>query len=549
MGRPDGWRLGFLLALAMCQVGCNRSAILSPGSSRVPALSASASDGPDAFVVPLSRDRIPSDLPADCRSAIADLYAPQSAPRVAALRVLAASAKQASGSIPWLIALLADDTRVPDNLSTSANGTPQYRTIADEALRILARMGAPAIAALTAAITDFTQPPQVRARAAVALGGLGDEGAASVLTAAQADPEPLVREAAARGFARLPANCACQPLCAALRDTDARVRYCAAGALAEVRAAEAVPALTQALHDRDGDVRLAAIKALATLGDPHAAEAMLPLLRSGSSSDRAWATWALGRLGDSQMAPAVVRMAKDHDLRTRRVALESLGMLRAGRIADLGPCLHDRDERIRATAADALGLSDDHAAVPDLIAVLHDRAPAVVAAAAKALGKLGEVSAVPGLLEVLETDTDDHPRIEAARALGKLRDRQAVPALVRALQADRMWNVSAAAAESLGWIGDPVALDALCEAALTSYFGIAKQAMIGLACFEDDRALSTLVGLSRDRKPAMRVAAVIALGRSHRPEALPLVQHALQDEDEAVRAGARQTLGLPALHK
>jgi HEAT repeat protein len=538
------WRSGILLALALGLLGCNRPSTKGQERSQATPASAVGSDGPDPFVLPISRDAIPAGLPAPCRAAVEDLYVPRTAPRVMAIRSLAANAESAGACVPWLVALLVDEARVPDRMSmTKDQMAVRNVTIGDEAVQALAHMRGRAIPALSAASTDPSQPVNCRVRATQALALIGGSGVTDPLAGVQrADSSAAVREAATLGLGRVAPECVGPLLRDALRDRDARVRRAAVLMLSELQPAEAAPALVTALEDRDSQVRMVAARGLGLLGDAQAADALVKLTGSRSGRDRGWAAWALGRLGQPRVAPALIALLDDHDPWPRRSAAESLGLLHAASASDLAPHLNDRDERVRAAVADTLGRVGDGRGVPYLIEALKDRVPEVAGAAAGALGNLGDAEALPALVELLEQGTADHPRIQAAAALGKLRDRRAIAPLTRALEADAMWNVSAAAALALGRIGDPAATEPLHHAARDGHVGIAKEAMAALATIPDARALLAMAELCHSKKASVRLMAMAALKRSARPEVVPLLTAGLRDESQDVRNLARKAL-------
>jgi HEAT repeat protein len=111
----------------------------------------------------------------------------------------------------------------------------------------LIRMGEPAAPLLAGLLAS--EDPELRARAATTLWGMGEKGRAAV-----------------------PA------LAAALSDPDPELRISVAMALGNMgqAAAEAVPALTNLLYDPNRSVKQAAVKALGAIGPP--ARSALPVL-------------------------------------------------------------------------------------------------------------------------------------------------------------------------------------------------------------------------------------------------------------------------------
>ena len=134
-------------------------------------------------------------------------------------------------------------------------------------------------------------------------------------------------------------------------------------------------------------------------------------------------------------------------------------------LAPLTKLLKDSDQRVRASAAGALGAVDPGAAaVPVLIGALDDESADVRTPAAGSLGRLGEPAkvAVPRLIAALK-DSAPQVRSSAADALGAIRSeaKAIVPALIHALKGPRepvAWALHsntprASAAWALGRLG------------------------------------------------------------------------------------------------
>ena len=93
------------------------------------------------------------------------------------------------------------------------------------------------------------------------------EAAIDGLVAALKDSDAHVRARAASALGDIGERTAVEPLIALIRDADVDVRSRAISALGEIGDARAVEPLTAALKDTDSGVRLRAVKALAELTD------------------------------------------------------------------------------------------------------------------------------------------------------------------------------------------------------------------------------------------------------------------------------------------
>jgi HEAT repeat protein len=148
------------------------------------------------------------------------------------------------------------------------------REIRETATRALVKIKGGAVEHLLATLKSG--PKELRARAAVVLGYIGDSRAVEALMGALADREPAVRGAAAEALASYKDSRSVDPLLALLRDPDAQVRFSAVGALWRVGDTRANEPLAAALRDKDPSTRKRAAQALGDMGDDHA---IGPLLR------------------------------------------------------------------------------------------------------------------------------------------------------------------------------------------------------------------------------------------------------------------------------
>lgn len=189
--------------------------------------------------------------------------------------------------------------------------------------------------------------------------------------------------------------------------------------------------------------------------------------------------------------------------------------------------LEDRRWWVRAEAALALGLVREPGATPTLLALLDDPHDEVRAAAVDALGRLGRPDAVPALIARLSSESR-HQRARVVEALRRFGEEVIRPLLshVAAHPADRPM-----AAELLGLIGGTAALatvlawtsdeDPALRAAALKALGT-----IGL----DDRAFYFALRGLGDADPEVRAMAARALGRSARADAAPYLAAHLDDE-------------------
>lgn len=159
-------------------------------------------------------------------------------------------------------------------------------------------------------------------------------------------------------------------------------------------------------------------------------------------------------------------LSADPDRDVRATALNALVVLRVDDAPGLARAgLEDEDGFVRATAAKLLGDLDSAPDTPRLAALLRaDSDPIVRLRAAEALARIGGETAVAGLAQGLSDPMDD-VRLAATRGLRELDPGFAKPELARLLLEDPHYEIRVQAARALGLTGDPE-MRSLLEAAL-----------------------------------------------------------------------------------
>ena len=181
---------------------------------------------------------------------------------------------------------------------------------------------------------------------------------------------------------------------------------------------------------------------LAQLGDARAIPTLVATLRDpdeDTSTVKAAAGRALGMFDIEGTVEALLgELSELDEWSSVRVAdiLVGLGN-RAHAPASQG--LRDGTDNLRMWSARILGRVGDSSAVPVLLGALDDPVPRVRAAAAEALGLLGDPRALPGLESRILREPSAEVRSTAARALGVIGDDDALTPLVLALGEPDYW--------------------------------------------------------------------------------------------------------------
>ncbi|HTP52006.1 MAG TPA: HEAT repeat domain-containing protein [Anaeromyxobacteraceae bacterium] len=320
---------------------------------------------------------------------------------------------------------------------------------------------------------------------------------------------------------------------------DGAVRAAAARALGLAGYARAVPVLerrAQALQERIGEARQPWVSGpLASgpapgfeKGPPAAEEVALRPPPDRGKGDGAIATprWVdpLDPGDAEEMAAVAVALA--------RLKADKAPALAAGLLAD-------PDGRIRAGAAEAVGLCGDEAARARMASLVADPSPGVRRAAVAALGRQG-AKGVPALARALAVaDPDPEEWREAvAYALGETGAAEAVPPLSTLLEGAAAPSAGAALGR-LGTREAAVPLLSLLERRQAVGRAEAIEALALCATPEAGKALQA--ELTSDR-PSVRVAAARAVGRLHFEPASAWLEALRADYYADVRRAAVEAL-------
>ena len=412
--------------------------------------------------------------------------------------------------------------------------------VGEEASDALVRLGPSALPQL---LRSLVLPPTT-ARAARALGRIGDARAT----------EPLVRMLASAA--------------PALRPDLLR-------ALAELGDPRASTAVARLLEDPDDAVVVAALEAIARLGGVDAAGPVQPIAERGAPERRAAAVRALVVLDPSRASPYVAAaLLPDAPPELRRAALAAIFDAPSAPLVPALARLADDPEHA-GHAADALARVPEGAGMAALLELAPRGAPFDVALAlarrrhgSSSASALAFVRAVPGsrgaLLRAIARDASVLERLAAeltggdalaaalaVRFLGSaaypLRD-----AVARRLERESDVDTFRALALAADDLDVPVASHALesrwwdPELAPEALW-LSAGAWDRLTSREQDRLSEALHAGLRAPSPRARAMAALSLARARRDRARFALRAALDDEDELVRLAAARALGQLAL--
>jgi cyclophilin family peptidyl-prolyl cis-trans isomerase/HEAT repeat protein len=326
-----------------------------------------------------------------------------------------------------------------------------------------------------------SRDPAVRARAALALGRIGDEHAVEPLRSLLGDRTPAVREQAAF----------------------------AAGILGDVALSDALVPL---LGDSDAAVASRAAWALGMLGQPAGRDALVGVVRDAPSADRrASALRGLWRFGDEESARAAAPWVSVPDASVRTAALYVLARRpRESSLAILTAALSDPDPQTAALCARALGILAKAESVGPLAAAVSKPGPL----------RIGSLLALAAVLE--KNPGTPFPEDLSARLLGLSGDANpnvAIPAL-----AVLRWQVNDREAFRRLWTTATAGRERRQQAALQ-----ALMAGLGAA------ALDLVDGAMASSDPFLRGAVAEALSDLPAADAAPRRQRLSSDPEVLVR--------------
>jgi quinoprotein glucose dehydrogenase len=384
---------------------------------------------------------------------------------------------------------------------------------------------------------------RVRQKAQFALAARGD--ARTLGAAARQRENRLARAHGIWGLGQLARRDArhAAALLPLLGDPDAEIRAQAARTLGDVRHAPAADALVALLRDAEPRPRFFAAEALGRIGHRPATAPIVAMLAANDDRDtylRHAGSLALARIGDVE---AVAALAAHPSVPVRVAGVVALRRMRDPAVARF---LADRDGSVAAEAARAI---NDDASIPDALpelAALLDRQgltdEVVLRRAVNASVRLGTPEAARRLASFAARESAPGAmRVEAVAALGVF----PAPSPLDRVDGTYRGAASRDAAVARAAV-TPLVASHLATGSAPLRVAIAEAAG---RLHAREAAPALLVRVRDDTDPAVRVAALRALGAFGGEAAEPAVRAALADREPSVRMAALTLipgLGLPA---
>ncbi len=361
--------------------------------------------------------------------------------------------------------------------------------------------------------------------------------------------------------------------------TDPKLSHMARFALQGNASPKAGQALREALGKVPDELKIGMLSSLGARREAQAVGEIASLLKNQNTRLVETAIRALGSIATPEAANALQRASVPASLEGRRAdaLMMCADRMRADGKTDQAVAIYSRvldnapTAATRGAALRGLALAQGVEAVPRLVALMDAKDETLVEVARRVLimtpgeemtkalaSRLSAATSTQqvALLDILTArgdksagaqvaklvaSKDEAVRLAAVRALGTLGDASCVPALVRASMSKD--EVAQAAAESLARLrGDEVgvALGKLLE----SPEATVRAAVLGVIARRGDKsAAPAVLRLARSGDPAVRKAAIDALGAVAAPEHLPqLADLLVTTKDPGERGGLMRVL-------
>lgn len=302
----------------------------------------------------------------------------------------------------------------------------------------------------------------------------------------------------------------------------------------------ALPVLLEIIENSpDEALRYTAMESLKGINSPKCVETLCSVVQRDRTVLRQLAVEILGQTEHPKIHRVLVKLIDDPDDQVRALAVGALARRPENSILpSFVKSLEDSAFEVRISAMRAIGEIGDKSSVPTLLKYLDDSNSDIQIAAAKAIARLGDKRVTSRILKLLEHEVNDESDSEKLRSLVRclqqLRDPRAVLPLCELLENEDA-KVRRRIAEALGVIGDSAARSVL-EKHLQrdSSDEVRAAAAQALGVLGDAAAIPALMNALYEVS-AVRVKALIALGRLKSPSIGPALKEMLTDPLPSIR--------------
>ena len=290
-------------------------------------------------------------------------------------------------------------------------------------------------------------------KAAESIAQCDSELAVAVLTSALAVRRPVVHDAAIRGLGMVGTESALKAIFRRLRilklvretaffkntySPGEHLAYLEALAATLKSASgqhpEAAQEVARDLRSQDIQTRLKAIEIVGLSRTPQCCELLAKSIKSNDWRERLAALKAVANSPDPDSLDVIRGFIDDRNNTVSKCAMEALERLRLKK--QIRSALGDQENRIRSSAAAALGRLGDKDSISELLPLVFDNDPDVAHEALKSLGRIADPACIPIVREFfLKCDTPELIA-DAAYCLGNIATDASLEALIG--QAERL---------------------------------------------------------------------------------------------------------------
>ncbi|GEM_PF-3389958 len=374
-----------------------------------------------------------------------------------------------------------------------------------EAIRALTYIGQEAVPPLLTLIRVSSVPIEPLGEIIKQIGGTAIDAVSNLLL----DPDPASQRRAVAVLGYTHNNRAVLPFIMGFKSRDETIRADIAQALGNFTDPSALPFLLEIIQNESDVIRAKAAQSLGAYArDPRAIHTLLSLMNDENAAMRGGAVQGLARVnGDERVQTALDKATQDEDSLVRQLAAAALQHQRGDamafqRLANTDDLVDDEVQKI---------LHDGRLSETDMEAMRHSN-PMVRARLIELVGQSRKTNAFSMIFPALN-DINPAVRHSGVEVLARM-GTDVIDPLLEALKETKSPIVKAGAAQTLGLLADP-------------------------------RGLPALIMLLKDEAPGVRVSAAKALTAYQMDMSDTLIkalQQALYDDNEAVRAQAKQLL-------
>lgn len=332
-----------------------------------------------------------------------------------------------------------------------------------------------------------------------------------------------------------------------LNDPSPEVRARAALALGRIGGGDAAGLLFNMVSDESIDLAGTAAFALGLTGQHEYAGRLADIAYDMPSSAAAKAVASVGRLADSSTTEASARLAEFLNHPSPDVRQAACYAIFNADAKNLAPQLiahlgKESDDLVRAAGLYALARLEIKEAIDLFVDNLADPDPFVRAVCVRGLGHC-ESSKVDNLLQMSLNDTDPNVVAQAITELSREKDKKAATQLAKRVETEKDEKLLVALFQGLQRQGNKLAIEptwALLEN--EQPVDVVAAAAIYLAAVQKDKAVALLDSLAAEADPFLRASSAEGYGLIDNQNIIPRLAGLFNDDDPMVRAAAFSAL-------